>query len=99
MEENFMQSQSDGEEEYQSIVITEDDGTERELFLVDQTKVGGETYLLLTDTKEDGGDGYIFRLAPIEGNDEEWMLEPVSDNDYDYLAGIFSEQSDVDFEA
>lgn len=81
----------------ESITIVEDDGTERELYLVDQTRVNGEDYLLLTDTQEDGGEGYIYKMSPDPEDEEEMLLTPVEESEYDYIAGIFAEQCDVDF--
>ena len=95
MQENEIREEE--QEELQSLTITDDDGTEKELFLVDQTKVNGEDYLLLTDTREDGGTGFIYRVKPDPDDEEELILEAVSDEEYDYLVGVFEQQSDVDF--
>ena len=93
----FDREETVGAEELQSVTVIGDDGKELELFLVDQARVAGVDYLLLTDSQEDNGNAYIYRLTPIPGTEEEMTLEEIPDEEMDYIAGIFAEQSDIEF--
>ncbi len=84
-------------EEIQSVTVMGDDGKEQELYLVDQARVAGADYLLLTDSQDDGGNAYIYKLTPVPGTEDEMSLEEIPDEEMDYIAGIFAEQSDIDF--
>lgn len=98
MEEKKERKEDAWEERYGEFVVQDEDGNDVPLYLVDMTKINGIDYILATDTEEDGGAGLIFKLTPLEDSDEV-LLDNVSDEEYDYIARIFAETADVNFES
>ena len=86
------------EEWYGEFTVEDEEGNEVTLYIVDMTKINGVDYILATDTQEDGGAGLIFKATPVDDSDE-MLLENVSDAEYDYIAKVFAETADVEFEA
>jgi len=79
-----------------TITIDEED---IDLYILEQTRIGGINYLLATEEETGDGEAYILKDLSQDG-EEESILEFVEDDDeFDAVAGVFSQMlDDVDFE-
>lgn len=97
--EDGLENESEDDDIYNTIVLTDDNGDETEFIMIDSVEMDGDTYLLLVksdEAEDDESYAYIFkRIGVGDGDDDdEVIFEEPTEEEFERVSELFKDSSD-----
>ena len=94
--------ENDGEEELETIVLTDDDGNEKEYFMIDEFVHNGTQYFVMVDAENaDNEESEGIILKQVESNSEdEVAYEELNEQEYETIVEVLKsrlEEFDIEY--